>query len=365
MNLASLATHARIVADARARHGWSRVRTAAVPVATAALAAGIAYLIGRYVLEHDAPFFAAFSAWACLGFSFDRDLRRVGEIALGVTMGVTMGDLVVRSIGSGWWQIALVLFMSALLARFVDRGAIFASQAGAQAIVVAGVPNLTGGPYGRALDAITGGLVALIVAMLIPGDPRRALRTTMATASAALADTVALLASAIDAGDPTGAERALLRARAADSALQEAVEAASTASRQAQLTVNRRYADDLAAAQRRATLLDQAMRSVRVLARRAMYDVDRVTAADRAQIAALLTRFATGARELTQALNSNQDAAAARVTMTGVAHDLDPSRVTAEPEAQTQLMVLRSAVVDTLEATGVSPQAARAPLPEY
>lgn len=354
----------RVIADARVRHGWSRVRTAVAPVATASLAAGIAFLIGRYLIGHENPFFAAFAAWACLGFSFDRDLRRVGEIALGVTLGVTMGDLVVRTIGSGWWQIAAVLFVSALLARFVDRGAIFASQAGAQAIVISGVPNLAGGPYGRALDAIVGGLVALLVAMLIPGDPRRSLRTDLAEASSALAGTVALLATATRNGDRKAAERALARARASDSALQEAVEQATSANRQAQLTLNRRYADDLADAERRAVLLDQAMRSVRVLARRAMYDVSAVPVTDRAELAALLDGFARGARELAQSLRSNQDAAAARVTLRGVAQELDPGRLTTEPEANTQLMVLRSAVVDTLEATGISAQAARAPLPD-
>jgi len=361
----AVVTRLRVIVDARVRHGWARVHNAVAPVATAAAAAGIAFLIGRHLLGHENPFFAAFAAWACLGFSFDRDLRRVGEIALGVTLGVTMGDLVVRTIGSGWWQIAAVLFVSALLARFVDRGAIFASQAGAQAIVISGVPNLAGGPYGRAIDAIVGGLVALVVAMLIPGDPRRSLRTNLATASAALAGTVSLLATAIRNGDPRLAERALTRARASDSALQEAVDQATSANRQAQLTLNRRYADDLEDAQRRAVLLDQAMRSVRVLARRAMYDVGGVELDDRARIADLLQRFARGGKELAASLRANQDAAAARVTLTGVANELDPSGLTtADPEAHTQLMVLRSAVVDTLEATGISPQAARARLPE-
>src|SRR5690606_25225324 len=164
----------RLLLRARVRQGGSRVRAALVPVLLAAAAAGIAYGIARYGLGHAAPFFAPVAAWICLGFSPDRQLRRVAEVAVGVAIGVGLGDVVVRAIGSGWWQIAVVVAVSALAARFIDRGAMLTTQAGVQAIVIVALPVAqSGGPLGRWTDALVGGAVAFAVAALTPGDPRR------------------------------------------------------------------------------------------------------------------------------------------------------------------------------------------------
>jgi hypothetical protein len=196
---------ARVLLRARARQGRGRVRASLFPVLQAAVAAALAFAIGQHVLGHQFPFFAPVSAWVALGFSMDRQVRRVAELAIGVAMGVGLGDLVVHVIGSGWWQVAVVLTVSALLARFIDRGPLLATQAGVQAIVIVGLPALgaSGGPLGRWTDALVGGLVALAVAALTPTDPRRRPRSQARVAVDELARMLHVLARGLRGGVAT------------------------------------------------------------------------------------------------------------------------------------------------------------------
>ncbi|MFP3713278.1 FUSC family protein [Puerhibacterium sp. TATVAM-FAB25] len=355
----------RLVVRSRVRQGWSRVRASFWPVLQASLAAGVAYGIGLYVLGHEMPFFAAIAAWVCLGFSFERELRKIAEVAVGVAVGVGMGDLVVHLIGAGWWQLVTVMFVSALLGRFIDRGAVLASQAGTQAIVVAGLPILSGGPFGRWADALVGGLVALAVALLTPGDPRRALRTAGATATNALADTLRMVATALREADPEGLQAALVRGRAAEPALQDWMESAHHASDQARVSVNRRHRDEIVRLEKQAVLVERAMRSVRVLARRAAATVALVDLEHLEPMADLVDRYAVAVGELAAAVSRGTDLGAARAALEAVAHDADPHVLGAGAwEVQALVMLVRSPVVDTLEATGATGQEARAALTE-
>ncbi|QAY63696.1 hypothetical protein ET495_11060 [Xylanimonas allomyrinae] len=354
----------RLVLRARARQGVSRVRTSFWPIVQAAAAAGTAYLLSGWLLGHAQPFFAAIAAWACLGFTLDRDVRKIAEVAFGVTVGVGVGDLVVQLIGSGWWQLSTVLVVAAVLARFVDRGAVLAAQAGTQAIVVVGLPSLTGGPFGRAGDALVGGAVALAVALLTPADPRRGVRTLGNVATTALASVVELAAGAVRAGDEDGLHAALVRARTADPALSEWLDRAQHAVEQARVSVNRVHRDDLERLGAQAVLVERAMRTVRVLVRRAPYELRNASAADRAALADLLDRYAAGVRLLASAVTTGQDAAVARTTLTDLAGSLDPHATTQDWGTQALVLLLRSPVVDVLEAAGAGPREAREALGE-
>jgi len=349
----------------RVELGWGRVQTAAAPVAQAAIAASIAFLIGHYLFGHRTPFFAAFAAWACLGFSFKRDLRRVAEVGIAVILGVTVGDIVGQTIGSGWWQVAVALFSAALLARFIDHGNQLTSTAGAQAIIITGIPNLTGGPYGRAVDAVIGAAVACLMAVLLPADPRKQLRAALARAARSLADTVELLGTAARTGDPELAEAALSRARKADATVSGAVENTQSALHQASLTLNRRHEAELAQFVHQARLVDQALQAVQILARRAAHDLAYADPFGRARLADVLDEFAHGVRELSSAVAANQDTTAARERLQHAANQLDPDIAAGDLAVQAQLIMMRSALVDTLQATGLSNLAASAPLPEF
>jgi uncharacterized membrane protein YgaE (UPF0421/DUF939 family) len=364
-SIAKLSARTRFPLVARSRYlsGMSRVRAAFWPVTTAAIAGAVAFLIGRHVLGHEAPFFAAIAAWACLGFTFNRTVRHILEVGAGVIAGVTAGDLVVNVIGTGWWQLLSVLMVTALLARFVDRGAVLAAQAGTQAIVIVGMPSLTGGPFGRAADTIVGVAIALIVALLTPHDPRRSIRLMGATATRALAETIAMTADGIRRGDPERIDAALLRGRAAEPALLEWNERSQAASELARVSVNRLHLDELVRLENQSVLVERAMRSVRVIARRAPAAVKRASDVDRARMADLLDRFSTGISLWRDSLISRQSSHPAKEVMTSLAADLDVSGFD-DIGMSALTMVLRAPVVDMLEAWGSTPAQARVSLPE-
>ncbi|MCP2266427.1 FUSC family protein [Promicromonospora thailandica] len=347
----------------RLRQGWTRSRSSLIPIAQASAAAGVAYLVARYVLGHEQPFFAPVAAWVLLGFTAQRDVRRVSEMAVGVAVGVAMGDLIVHLIGSGWWQLSLVLFISAVAARFIDRGALLVTQAGVQAIIVVGLPSVSGGPLGRWTDALTGGAVALLVVLLTPGDTRRRPRALAERSVTELAETLETLARGLRSRDRDDVGAALVRGRASEPVLAEWQEAARGARELAQISVGRVYRAELARLESQAVLVDRTMRSIRVLIRRAAPVIERGHDVD--PVAELVEGFAAGVHELASAVGSGGDGARSREVLSAVAARIDPRTVgEGDWQVQSLVMLLRSPVVDTLEAAGATPGEAREALPE-
>jgi uncharacterized membrane protein YgaE (UPF0421/DUF939 family) len=354
-----------LVGRARARQGVARVRTAFWPIVVSALAAAVAYFIAHQLLGHPFPFFAATAAWVCLGFAPDRQPRRVLELAIGVTIGIGIGDAIVHVIGSGAWQVAVVLVVSAVIARFIDAGILLTTQAGVQAVIIVLLPpSGSGGPASRLVDALVGGGVALAVAMLSPRDPRRRLALLGREGFNAVAETLTLLASGLRDRRPDASRAALVRGRAAEPALEAWHEAASNARDLARVNARAwRYVAVIDHASDQSVLTDRVMRTVRVLARRAAALTEGEHATE--GFAQTVARFAVGMRDLSAATGEGRDPARARAELVHVAATLDP-RSLAPDDWETQALVLlaRSAVVDALEAAGADPDDARAALPE-
>lgn len=360
---------ARIAVEARVRQGWSRVRSAFWPVMQAVVAAGVAYLIAGEVFGHAAPFFAPVSAWVALGFNADRDLRRVAELAVGVALGVGLGDLLVHVIGTGAWQVALVLAIAALTARFIDRGPMLTTQAGVQAIVIVGLPTVaaSGGPVGRWTDAVIGGLVALAVAALIPRDVRRRPRAQGSTAVQELAAMLGVLAKGMRTHNPGDLEDALMRGRATEPALAEWEDACAAARDLARVSpAARRHRTELQWLNRSAVRTDRAVRNARVLARRALATLGTSEHEhDLAAVADIVQRTALAAEDLASALGSGSEPVRSATTLLVLAEELDPFRLAPEDwQVQSLVLLIRSLVVDLLEASGVDSAQAHEALPE-
>lgn len=350
-----------LLARTRLRQGLVRARAGLVPIAEATAAAAAAYLFAGHVLHHPQPFFAPIAAWACLGFTAQRNVRTVAELAIAVGLGVGAGDLVVHFIGTGWWQIGVVLLMAALVARVIGPGPLLTMQAGTQAIVIVGLPAASGGPLGRWTDALVGGAFALLVAVLLPGDTRRRPRALAAQATTELAETLELVARGMRTGDVDSLVTALVRGRASDPVFDEWRASARSAHDLSRVSVGRAYRDELSTLEAQAVLLERTMRTVRVLARRAPAVVGR----DLTPVADLADRFAAGVRLLASALETGGTVEPARRVLREVAAECDPHTVgSGDWQVQSLVVLLRSPLVDALEATGDSPETARATLPE-
>jgi uncharacterized membrane protein YgaE (UPF0421/DUF939 family) len=291
----------------------------------------------------------------------------VAELAVGVAIGVALGDLLVHLIGNGAWQVAVVLFLAAIIARFIDRGQMLTTQAGVQALVIVGLPavSASGGPLGRWIDAAVGGVVALAVAVLTPRDPRRHPRALAHAAVEELAGMLRVLGRGLRSGSAADVEDALVRGRASQPALDEWSETAQNAGELARVSPTiRKHRDELAGLAGNAVHVDRAMRNARVLARRALAAVEAQTH-DMASIAAQVEATARATDDLASALHAGKDPERARARLLEVSRALDPFQLAARDwQVQSLVLLQRSLVVDLLEAAGVSPQAARDSLPE-
>jgi uncharacterized membrane protein YgaE (UPF0421/DUF939 family) len=353
------ATRTALLVRSRVRQGRSRVRSAALPVALAAVAAAASFALAQVLFGHQYPFFAPVCVWVCLGFSSDHSMRRVAELGIGVTVGVGLGEALLHVIGTGAWQIGLVLGSSALVARFIDRGALLTTQAGVQAIVIIGLPLAsTGGGLGRWTDALVGAAVAFLATALTPGDPRRYPRRAGGEGLTELAATLDAIAHGVRTGDREDREAALIRGRASEPALDEWQSAARQSLATARVSANgRKYRKELVDMGRTAVLTDRTMRTVRVVARRALSlpDVPEV-----GTLADLLELLAKATRELAEDVSAGRDPKGTRELVLDVARRADPGELGSGAwQVQSLVLILRSAVVDLAEAAGVPPQDAR------
>ncbi len=210
----------RAEAAARSRAGLQRRResilVSARPILHTAVAAALAWVVATELLGHGRPFFAPVAAVVTLGLSLGRRGRRAVEVALGVALGILVADLLVFVIGTGTWQIAVVVALAMSTALLLGGGPLVVSQAATSAVLVATLQPPDGGiSLARFLDALAGGASALVVAtLLLPVNPvdlvRRAVEPVLDELSLALD----ILADAVERRDPDLAEEAVLHARA-------------------------------------------------------------------------------------------------------------------------------------------------------
>ena len=120
----------------RSGPAWHRLADKRWHVAQCAVAAGVAWFVAADLLDHQTPFFAPIAAVVSLGTSYGQRLRRVAEVTLGVAIGVLIADLLVVQLGSGWWQLTLIVALAMSAAFLLDGGQLFVIQAAVQSIVI-------------------------------------------------------------------------------------------------------------------------------------------------------------------------------------------------------------------------------------
>ncbi|HEY4277501.1 MAG TPA: FUSC family protein [Conexibacter sp.] len=268
-------TSARRDLEVRLRRGRANVRRAALPVVQATIAAGASWLVATEIFGHTGAFFAPVSAIAALGASYVERRRRTVELMVGVTLGVAVGDLLVAAIGTGWWQLMLVVALAMTSAIFFGGGAVLITQAAVSAILIATVqPPTTGDLISlppRMIDAFTGGIIGILVSVALPVDPLALARSTVRPLLKELADTLEAVASSLQQRDAVTCEAALTHARTLDAtagSFHTAVMAADETARMAPPRWGTRAR--LAAYLEADPELENAARNIRVLARGAL-----------------------------------------------------------------------------------------------
>ena len=250
-----------------------RLRSAWRSILQAGVAAGLAWILATELLGHERPFFAPVSAIITLGLTVSERGRRAAEVAIGVALGIAVGDLLVLGIGVGAAQLALVVMLATSLAIFLGSGQMLATQAAVSAALVATLqPPTDGVTFARFLDALAGGGIALLVnAVVLPADPVAMVRSAARPVLHELAGVLDDIAEAMLERDRDLAERALRRAREIDDLSVRFFDAVGVSRETTTFAPpRRRYrrkVEDYAAA---AAQIDLAVRNVRVLARGAI-----------------------------------------------------------------------------------------------
>lgn len=339
-----------------------RVRESGIPILQIVVAATGSYAFAHYVLGHSAPLLAATVTVGSLGLVRDARPRRVVETVLGMLVGILVAELLLILTGSGWWQLALALGLTLVVARLLSAQAGFAIAAAIQSLIVMVIPATA--PFLRLVDGIIGGIAALLVTALIPRNPLRdALREGRAV-FAAVDKAAAALIQALRRGDRLRAERGLEKARALQPLLDEwrsSLESGRAIARISPFLRRQRF--ELERQDRIRESIDLATRNLRVVARRVVYLCD--DGVSRPVSADVLAELTRGAGFVSDSLDDISLEPPARAALVAVASRLDPAALLPDASLGDHNLIaaMRPLVVDLLTATGMPPVEARAAVP--
>lgn len=346
------------------RRGRERLGDRWVLLVQIGVAVALAWFLARTVLGHPQPFFAPVTAIISLGLTYGQRLRRIAEVTMGVAIGVFVGDVIVLSLGSGAWQMALVVVVAMTISVLVSSGQLIVIQSGVQSVFIVAFAANGDAALSRWLDAVMGGVVALLIGAVAPAAPverpwREAARTVRAV-SVTLHDAAAALRSR-DAGSSA---LVLADARALEDRLEGLRTAASeglAVVRQSPLLRSRR--EQASAAHRLVVPLDRCVRNLRVLARRV--DAAVVRGEDVPPgYTDLVVELAGAVDALGRALDTRSTPSAARAPLERVARLSAVAAPGASLSAEMIRGQVRSMVLDLLVVAGLEADEARRLVPD-
>ena len=277
-----------------------RLREAGWRILQTTVAAVASWYLALLLLPAELPFFAPIAAIIALGASYGERGRRTREVIVGVVFGIAIAELLVSTIGTGIFQLGLMLLMSMAAAVLVRGGPILVNQAAISALLLTVLepPDAVFSTH-RILEAVLGGGVALVVnSLLFPPNPMRMADRALGHLVRDLAHALEQTAAALASGDPDRAAAALGSARGVDDRVDAFDAALEVGGETARFAPPRRAAlGPLAVYEREARQLDFAVRNTRVLARDVMRFVRRDALAD-AELADAVRGLADAVRAL-------------------------------------------------------------------
>jgi len=360
----------------RVRSGSWRAKKALIPAATAAIAAVAAYAFASIIFGHSEPYFAATSALITLGFGRDPHIRKALEVSIGATLGILVGDSLQALLGQGYWQGVIVVFVTIMLARFIDSGIIFTTQMSIQAVMVVLLPIPPEGPFSRSLDAVIGGIIAIAITMITPISLRKQTVAGMRELFTSITGVLRELSTALGEVDSRSGWVALIEARGLQAKIDAVRAELSTAGEMATYSPTRRSArQDLSEMSRTLEKTDLAVRSLRIIARRVITVIDEIDAKDEYEddLVRMSEWFAEAAdsvavlgRSVAEpvAPGRHRSLSIARNAIGSATTKLTPRTLGADTlHGEAMVMMCRPMMVDFLEATGSDHDEATSYLP--
>lgn len=324
----------------------------------------ISYSFAHFVLGHPYPLLAATVLISTLGFSRDARPRRVLDSVIGILVGIVLSEVLVLLVGTGVWQIAVVLIVTILVTRAVSSNPAFAISAAVQSMLVLLSPTPPGGPFVRSIDAAVAGVTALLMTILVPRDTRRIARRDARALASTLAQAMASILEGIQENNQPAVSFAIDRLRSTQALidnLDTSLESATAIARfspflRGQLPELRRQANLLLA-------FDLASRHLRVIARR-LYFLLR-EGGGRAELVDLFGGIAQGIDLLRDSVDNPAKGAEAGEVLRELAARLDPETFMPNAPIDESVFVLlaRPLVVDLLGGAGLAGDDARKLLP--
>jgi uncharacterized membrane protein YgaE (UPF0421/DUF939 family) len=249
----------------------TRLRGRMLPIVQNATAAVSAWLLASALLPDPRPAFAAIAAVIAVGVTHGQRAGRALQLVGGVILGITIASLIISVIGTGAWQIAVLVVLAMVTATALGAAEMVVVESAVSAILLVALdPGAADGfVVNRILEGAIGGAVALAVSsFLFPPDPALAPGRAAQAMFVELGRALERIATALEARDPGAAEKALVDARGIDDLIRSVEEEVSTGRETAKYTPPRRSSRVLLDRYARSIpQVDYAVRNTRVLAR--------------------------------------------------------------------------------------------------
>jgi hypothetical protein len=260
-----------------------RLRGRMLAILQTAAAAVAAWCLAVALLPDPRPSFAAIAAVIAVGASHGQRAGRAAQLIGGVVLGITVADLIIQLIGTGPWQLGVMVVLAMSAAVAMGGGELLVVEAGVSAILLVALdPGAAiGFSPSRILEGMIGGGAALAVtSLLFPPDPALGAGRAAQAVFVELGRALGRLADALTRGDSAAAEAALADARGIDGLVREVDDALAAGRETARYAPPRRSARaELDRYARSMAQVDYAVRNTRVLARNVLRLVRDGTAA--------------------------------------------------------------------------------------
>jgi uncharacterized membrane protein YgaE (UPF0421/DUF939 family) len=329
-----------------------RLRPHAAAIFQTAAAALGAWWLAILLLPSERPAFASIAAVISLGVTHGQRRSRAVELIGGVVLGITVASLLLAVIGTGPWQIAVLVVLAMSAALLFRGGELLVSEAAISAILLASLePATSGFSADRIFEGMIGGGVGLAVAsLLLPPDPVSMVGEVAQAVFGKLGRTLEETAMALRHSDAERAESALEAAAGIDRDVEALEEMLAVASETARFAPARRGGlPHVQRYEQTMPQIDSAVRNTRVLAR---YAARQVRAGERAsELAGAVGELADAVWVLAAQYEhpdrptALRDLALAAARTAEEIHEREPSLMTTQIVAQ-----VRTVAVDLMRA---------------